>query len=419
MTPEQLFEQMLGLSEHWAITEVEYLDGETAEVRIVIEDRPSLIEAIKCEEDGSDVYCYDHSKKRVWRHLNIFEHACYIECALPRYKCRKCEKVKRVKAPWEGKIKGFTLMFEAFALGLIREMPVRSAARILKEHDTRLWRMLQAYVDEAYSALDFSEAKSIACDETSVRWGHNYITVFADLERRSVLFATDGRYIDSWERFALELPKHNADCSQIKTISMDMSGHYRAGARKYCPQATIIFDRFHIMRLVNKSLNEVREKENRLLCKKGDTRLKGTLWLWRMNESRHTNSQALLVNQLSKTNLLTAKAYQMKTTLQDIYELRDIRIFKHKLQYWIRWVKRYTNKHPYVFSSMKRSALTIENHFDGIIAYAENRLSNAFMEGLFSVFSAARRKARGFRTNRYLITVLYLVASKLNIPTLA
>ena len=146
MKPEELFHELLGLGANWQVTELVYLKGGRGEIRIVIADTNALIESLNCKEDGSSVRLYDHSAKRTWRHLNIFEHECFIECSLPRVKCSKCGKIVTVKAPWEGKIKGFTLLFEAFALTLLREMPVNAVSRILAEHDTRLWRLLKGYV---------------------------------------------------------------------------------------------------------------------------------------------------------------------------------------------------------------------------------------------------------------------------------
>ena len=193
MSAELLFHDLLGLGSDWRVKELTHLAGAHSEVRIVIEATDGLYESYRCADDGGSVRPYDHAPLRKWRHLNIFQHECYLECRLPRVKCGQCGKVKTVKGPWEGKIKGFTLLFEAFALTLLREMPVNAAARIVGEHDTRLWRLLAAYVNEAYQAADFRDVRVVGCDELSARKGHNYLSVFADLEAKRVLYATDGK----------------------------------------------------------------------------------------------------------------------------------------------------------------------------------------------------------------------------------
>ena len=218
-----------------------------SEVRIVIEATAGLYEAYQCPDDGNSVRHYDYAPVSQWRHLNVFEHECYLECRLPRVQCDHCGKVKTVQGPWEGKIKGFTLLFEAFALTLLREMLVNDVARIVGEYDTRLWRLLQAYVNEAYQEGDFSSVSVLGCDELSARKGHNYLSVFADLEAKRVLYATEGKNASTWDRFAEELPQHQAQANQIKCVSIDMSPAYQKGVQKNCPAAEVVFDHFHVM----------------------------------------------------------------------------------------------------------------------------------------------------------------------------
>ena len=418
MSPEKLFHKLLGLGANWQVTELAYLKGGRGEVRIVIEKTDALFESLNCSEDGSSVSLYDHSAKRTWRHLNIFEHECFIECSLPRVKCSKCGKLVTVKAPWEGKIKGFTLLFEAFALTLLREMPVNAVWRILAEHDTRLWRLLKGSVQEAYQAADFSELKRVGCDELSARKGHNYLSVFADLDAKQVVYASAGKDASTWDRFAEELPKHNAKGEQIETVSIDMSAADKKGASDNCPDAAIVFDRFHVMQTVGKAVDEVRRREHRSLLRKGDKSLQERMWLFRNNPQNLADDQTAHLNNIKEANLITAKAYQMRLTLQDIYNLKELTLFKKKLLVWCRWVKAYGKSKGYLFKPMVAAAKSILNHLEGIISFAESRITNAFMEGLNSVFSAVKRKARGFRSNQNLICMLDFVAGKLKMPSL-
>jgi len=418
MRPEELFHELLGLGTDWSVSELHYLKGKPSEVRIVIKAQESLACGMTCATDGSSLHRYDLAPTRTWRHLNIFEHECYIECQLPRMKCDLCGKIKTVKAPWEGKIKGFTLLFEAFALTLLREMPVNAVAKILGEHDTRLWRLLKGYVQEAYDAADFSDVRVIGCDELSARKGHNYVSVFADLKAKKVIYAPPGKDATTWDQLAKELPKHSATAKQIETVSIDMSLSYQKGARDNCPDATLVFDRFHVMKNVGSAVDEVRRREHANLIRKGDAILKESMWLFRKNPENLNEEQAVDLDKISKANLLTAKAYQMRLTLRDIYEIKSENLFKRKLLAWCRWVKIYAKKKAYIFAPMVIAANTILRHLDGIISFAADRVTNAFMEGLNSVFSAVKRKARGFRSTDNLITMLYFVSGKLSFSIL-
>ena len=123
----------------------------------------------------------------------------------------------------------FTKEFEAFALLLLRERPVSQVAELVGETDTRLWRMLFRQVDAAYAEADFSHVCCVGVDEMSVRKGHEYLTVFADLIKRRVLFATEGKDKETWAKFVEALEKHNGHRHAITRVSMDMSPAYQGG----------------------------------------------------------------------------------------------------------------------------------------------------------------------------------------------
>ena len=412
-----MFERLLNLGGEWKVTRVT-LEGEGIgkEVVIDVEETPALWKQLRCP-DGGEVFCYDHTEELSWRHLNVFEYRCEIRCRLPRAKSRKTDAVFRVPVPWEGLSKHFTFGFEAVALMLMREMPVRKVSEVLGETDTRLWRMLREQVARAYAMVDMSAVRVVGCDELAIAKGHEYLTVFADLARRQVLFATAGREKETWERFAEELVLHNADAAQIEHASMDMSPAYQSGAKKVCPQATIIFDPFHVIAKVGEAVDHVRRRESSETTLTKRRQLQKTRWLWLKNPENLSDGQAEHLASLKKCNLLTAKAYQMRLVLQDIYAIKDGVLAKKKLLQWCRWVERTAKRvGPLLFWKMADCAGMIRRHLDGILAHWEARTTNAFMEGLFSVFSATKRKARGYRNPDNLIAMLYFTAGHLDLP---
>lgn len=415
MVPEEMFEKLLGLDISWKILSVSYIESSKT-VAIVVSETDWLWSNWSCCEDDGRFSCYEHCDEIVWRHLNIFEYRCEIRCRVPRGKCSKCKKVVRAPIPWEGKSKHFTFGFEAFALTLARQMPINQVALTLGENDKRIWRVLNAYVQEAYKEESFGVVRIVGCDEMNVRKGHNYISVFADLQEKRVLFATAGKDSSTWDRFKEELPKHGGDPAEIESVSIDMSPAYQAGARNTCPGARLVFDKFHVMKLVGEAVNEVRNREIRSGCAAAKKALKNTRYLWLKNPENLTQEQALHFERIDQSNLITAKAYQMRLTLQDIYRIEDEMFAHKKLIAWCRWVKLYARKHDWIFRKMKTVSETIMKHLDGVLAHFKDRVTHAFMEGLNSVFSAVKRKARGFRNTNNLISVLYFVAGKLNLP---
>src|SRR5215217_6811804 len=318
MTPESMFHQMLGLGNEWAVKFCQF-DAITGLVTLHIQETPALWKAYRCPQDQGEAFCYDHTEELVWRHLNVFEHKCEIRCRLPRARCRICQKIHRVLPPWEGLSMHFTKGFEAMALLLLREMPLATAARMLQETDTRLWRMIFAHVELAYERKDMSEVTCVGVDEMSIRKGHQYLTIFADLKAKGVLFATEGKDGSTWERFIAEWEKHEGHRHQLTAVSMDMSKAYRAAVLGWCRNAEIVFNKYHVVSHVNGAVDQVRKYELRLGGWSAQAALKKSLWIWRKNPENLTAKEKEHLGQIEHKNLWTAKAYQMRLVFQDIY----------------------------------------------------------------------------------------------------
>jgi transposase len=416
MTPEKLFHELLGLGLNWEVSGSRF-EPATGTVFLELRETARLWELVRCPADGGLVYCYDHTAVLTWRHLNVFQHRCEITCRLPRGKCRQCGHVFRVRPPWEGLSTHFTKEFEAFALLLMREMPMSKVAAVVAETDTRLWRMLFRQVDAAYAEADFSNVCCVGVDEMNVRKGQAYITVFADLVRKRVLFAVEGNDKETWPAFLAALEKHHGHRHSLTQVSMDMSPAYKAGVAENCRNAQVVFDKFHVIQNANKAVDRVRRVEARTGSADVWLALRRSRWLWRKNPENLTGQEQARLAKIQPKNLATAKAYQMRLVLQDIYRSADVTTARRRFQVWLRWVRWVARFYQgRLFASMAKLAQMIENHLAGILAHWKWGLTNAFMEGLNSVFSATKRKARGYRSTTHLITMLYFTAGRLRLP---
>jgi transposase len=416
MTPEKLFHELLGLGLNWEVIESRF-ERESGTVFLEIRETAKLWELVRCPEEGGLVFCYDHTEVLTWRHLNVFQHRCEITCRLPRGKCRQCGHVFRVRPPWEGLSTHFTKEFEAFALLLMREMPMSKVAEAVGETDTRLWRMLFRQVDAAYAEADFSNVCCVGVDEMSVRKGHEYISVFADLVRKRVLFATEGKDQETWLKFVEALEKHNGHRHAITQASMDMSPAYQRGVADNCRHAQVVFDKFHVIKNANEAVDKVRRAEVRLGGKGIWEALYKSQWLWRKNPENLTAEEQQRLAKIEDKNLGTAKAYQMRLVLQDIYRSPTAATARRRFKVWCRWVRWVARFYKAsLLASMVKLAQMMENHLAGILAHWKWGVTNAFMEGLNSVFSATKRKARGYRSTTHLIAMLYFTAGKLRLP---
>ena len=361
-----------------------------------------------CQKCGSMQTEVHDTKPKTWRHLDFFQYKCYIHFRTPRVDCYACG-IYTWTPPWAQPGSKFTEMFERFVMMLANSMPVTKIAIQVREHDTRLWRIIKRYVNIAYKVMDFSNLVKVGIDETSSQKGHKYISVFSDMETGNVVFATPGKHAETVKEFADELILHNAQASQIKHAAMDMSGAYISGLPKYLPNAEITFDKFHVIQLLNRAVDEVRREECR-----GNVILKGSRQVWLKNPGSLTVEQAQQLETLSKENLKTSKAYQMKLTLQDIYQ----HVYYHPaaaviaIKKWLRWADRSRLEPIKVF------AKTIKTNFDGVINYFYTRLTSGLVEGINSRIQEIKRRARGFRNTDNYIAMVYLVAGGLDIPAL-
>jgi transposase len=422
MIPEKAFDRLLGLDECWEVAAAEFETEPAERFLLLVRETERLwaglvcpVATCRCEK----VVCHDHTEARVWRHLDAFGKRTEIVCAPPRARCTACRTVWRVPVPWEGEGKHFTRDFEAFALTLMREMPMKKAGEILGEQDTRLWRMLFGHVDKAYAALDLSDLVHVGVDEMNSRKGHEYLSVFADLINRRVVFATEGKDHTTFQRFAEEILKHNGHPKAITAVAMDMSKAYQKGAREELANAQIVFDPFHVSALVSDAVDEVRRRES-TAGPQAKEALKKTIYLFRKNPYNLTQEELARLEELDLKHLATGAAYQIRLELRDIYQhTTKPKKAEYRLRNWVNWVRGKCEKFGDLMAPMRKVADTVEKHLEGILAHwTTNWLSTGFLEGLNSVFSAVKRKARGFRSSVYMITMLYFVAGKLSIPRL-
>lgn len=402
----------MGLGLSWRVTECVFSRPE-GRVDLRIENTDEVWRLERCPKCGSKPMGYDHTEELRWRHLNVMQHRCEIACRLPRGRCPGCGHTWRVRPPWEGKAGGFSKEFEAFALLLMREMPVSKVAKALGVTDGRLWRLLDCHVNAARQEADFSNVTCVGVDEMSVRKGHRYISVFADLTGRRVLFAAEGRDAAVWPAFLGDLEARNGHRHALLQVSQDMSPAYLKGVRDHCRNAEVIHDKYHVIANLIAATEGVRRREQRTRPE-----LKGARWAFRKNPGNLSEEQRAELEVLTKANLATVKAYQMRLAFQDAYLLETVGEARRRLQAWCRWVRRGVRHFGALFKDMERFVQSVEGHMAGILAHWKGRITNAFLEGLNSVFSAVKRRARGFRSPEYLKTMLYFVAGKLRLPAI-
>ncbi|MGI6625617.1 MAG: ISL3 family transposase [Limnochordia bacterium] len=397
-----LFQSALGIEEPWYVSEYQF-DSESGRLGLNIDFRKgSRFICPVCGAEGAEPY---DTKERTWRHLNFFQHQTSLTARIPRVQCiaPSCGMVKTVNPPWAAQGSHFTMLFEAFIMVLAAEMPVKAIADMVGEYDQRIWKIIDRNVEQALAKEDYSNVAQIGIDETSSKRGHNYITVVVDLDQRKAIFATEGKDASTVDRFADHLIKHKGDPKNIKAVSSDMSLAFISGITKNFPDADLVFDRFHIMKLMGDAVDNVRREES-----KETDALKKTRYLWLSNPKNLNADQTEKLSSLTKLNLKTARAYRLKLALAEFFEQEDYSSAEAHLKSWYYWAT-HSRLEPII-----KAAKTIKKHWEGVMAWYIKPINNGILEGFNSLIQAAKARARGYRTTKNLITMVYLVAGKLN-----
>lgn len=403
MKDTDLFQLALGLSSPWTVTRSAFDAGEGRLDLYVDFPRGSRFACPDCGREGCAVH---DTKDETWRHLDFFQHRTHLHARVPRVTCPDCG-VRKAATPWARAGSGFTLLFEAYVLALAKAMPIKNIARLVGEHDTRLWRIVSHYVWRGVEAQDLSDVTRIAADETSARRGHDYISLFVDMAKRKVVYVADGKDAGTVTQFADFLETHGGDREAVSDASIDMGAAFEAGIKANFENAAITFDRFHVIKLANEAVDEVRRQEAR-----NDFQIKGRRYIFLKNVGNLTQEQKEDLSRLEAQNLDTIQAMQIRMNLQRLFTM-DVKTARRFLSRWNSWVE------VCDLAPMKRLARTIMSKADGILRSIASGLSNGVLEAINGNVQAAKRKAKGYRTKRNLKAIVYLIAGDVleSLPT--
>ena len=396
----KLFEAALGINAPWSVKSVEF-DADAKRLTVLID----FARGSRFAVPGYDgVHPVHDTVDKDYRHLNFFQHECHLRVRTPRVKLPD-GSVRLVEPDFAGRLSGFTLLFEALILMLAQQMPFAAVSRIVGESAHRVMQVCQRYVEQALAQADFSAVKALAIDETSRARGHDYITLAADAIERRVLFVTDGREAKTIKALAADLQAHGCPPKQIDSVSIDMSPAFIKGVSQELPNARITFDKFHVIAHANAAVDKMRRIEQR-----DDPSLKGLRWpLLKDSSSLKPEAAAALYGLISQPKLKrTARAWIYKEQLRQSLDRKQVNVMRDTLKYWCGCVMR-SKVEP-----MKEVAALVRRHLEGIVAWAQTRQTNGFLEAINGLFQAAKRRARGFTRLPTIKTVVFLIAGKLD-----
>jgi transposase len=310
---------------------------------------------------------------------------------IPRVECQDCGVVRQVETRFADPRRSYTSAFERYALELGRHMTIRDVARHLNVSWDTIKDIQKRDLARRYAKPKLKHLRQIAIDEIAVAKGHRYLTIVLDLKSGAVVFVGDGKGADALKPFWKRLRSSKA---RIEAVAMDMSAAYRGAVSAHLPKATIVFDHFHVIKLYNDKLSQLRRDLHREATDKlHKDVLKGTRWLLLKNPENldAAKDEKSRLEEALALNKSLAVAYYMKEDLRRFWEQPGKRFATAFLNDWIRRAE------ASGIRMLKQMAKTLAGHRSGLLAYYDAMITSGPMEGTNNKIKTMKRQAYGFR----------------------
>lgn len=408
MYDTDLYARLLGLEKPWNVSKVD-LKLSAMEVHVYVDHGEHVWRCPSCEQACP---LYDHQEERVWRHLDTMQYTTMLHARPPRIECRE-HGVLAVRLPWADPKARFTLLFERFAIDVLRMASVKAAAKLLRLSWDEAWSIKERAVERGLRRKPLMPPASVGIDEKAFRAGQaSYMTVVCDLKEGTVEWVGEDRTSATVQQYFDQFT--DEQLSKIEAFAMDMWRGYTKAVLERIPGADgkIIYDRFHIMKEVNEALDVIRKAENRKLLKEDNEALKGSKYLWLSNRENVRPSRRREFAALRRMQLKTGRAWAIKEALRHLWDFTSP---ARALRYWKFWF--FWASHSQL-EAMVKAANKLRKHEQRILNYFAHRVTNSMAESLNGQIERLKRVANGFRNREHFRTAILFHHGGLNLyPT--
>ena len=358
-----------------------------------------------CGQLGGQIHGW---RVKRWRHLDLGSSRCVIECELRRLWCSDCG-ARFEAVPWARSGSRYTRDFEDVVAWLAQQMAKKPIAGLLRIAWDTVGRIVERVVADQLDERRLQGLVAIGVDEISYRRHHRYLTSVVDHRSGAIVWCAPGRNSETLRGFFDLLGERK---SSIKAVSIDMSGGYEKAIREATPQAEVAFDPFHVVRLAQRAVDQVRRDEwnahERSHTPKGKW-IKGTRWSLLKAPQKQSAEQLALLAEVQQANRSLYRAFLLKEELRLLYQLPRPSLAGEHLDAWLVWASR-SKLEPFV-----KLARTIRLHRNGILAAIRLGLTNGRLEGLNSRIRLISHRSFGFHSAAPLIALVYLCCSGITI----
>lgn len=373
-----------GIRDH-AYVRTEYREGAT-----LFHVAPKA-DALRCPACRSRAVIRKGVVPRLLRALPIGHRPTWIRVPVQRVGCKSCGVIRQIELRFADPRRSYTRPFARLVLDLCQVMAMTEVARFLGVAWDVVKGILKVHLATHFARPRLKDVRRIAIDEISASKGHRYLTVVIDLDRGRVLFVGEGKGVEALKPFWRRL---KASKARIEAVAIDMSSAYQRAVGENLPEATVVFDRFHVVKLFNDKLSDFRRQLYHQLPNKEQRQvLKGSRWLLLKNpgnlDSNRDEQQRL--RQALELNEPLAIAYYLK---EDLRRFWDQPTQSAGIGFLLDWIER---AQASGIRMLERFAQTLIQHWQGLIAYFEHPISTGPLEGLNNKIKTLKRQAYGFR----------------------
>jgi len=351
---------------------------------------------------------HDRKRDRDWRALDVCGVKLLLEYDLKRVNCPRCG-VRAELVPWADPDSQFSYAFEQQTAYLAQKCDRTSVSTTMRIAWYTVGTIIERVVKRERRKDPLEGLTHLGVDELSYKKHHQYITVVVNLLTGAVVWAHPGKNAETLKKFFDELGAKRR--SQLELVAIDMSEAYITAVTAAVPQAKLVFDRFHVQRLVHDALDKVRRQEVAAwgVSSPQGQGLKKTRWALQKNPWNLTPIESAKVSFIQRANKSLYRAYLLKESLAAILDRRQVNVARDKLGEWITWALR-SRLDPF-----RKAAQTIRRHMEGILAYVQTRFSNGPTEGLNGKIRTITRRSFGFHRAESLIAFIFLCCSGINL----
>ena len=359
-------------------------------------------EDLRCPACGSRHVIRRGTYRRRLRGVPVGSRRVQIEVDVPRIGCQDCGAVRQVRVKFADERRSYTKTFERYVLDLSRRMTIQDVARHLQVSWDVVKDIQKRSLTKRFGKVRLRHLTHLAIDEICIGRGHRYLTVVLDLVSGAVVFVGDGKGADALNPFWKRLKASHA---KIKAVAMDMSPAYIQAVTQHLPKAAIVFDHFHLVKLFNEKLSDLRRELYReardLLHKKV---LKGTRWLLLKNPENldTTANEVVRLREALRLNEPLATAYYMKEDLRQVWQQYGKRDARRVLDDWI------CRAEKSGIRMLIKFAHTLAGHRTGILAfYDHGAISTGPLEGTNTKIRVLQHQAYGYRDTEFFKLKIY------------